>query len=70
WWLPEVMRMRARYDPPEGAVARLRAAADLASSHGSVALVRRCEADLGDLPSLGDLSGRGVRPLSSPAEGG
>jgi tetratricopeptide (TPR) repeat protein len=46
WWLPEVMRMRASYDPPEQAVARLRAAADLASSHGSVALVRRCEDEL------------------------
>jgi DNA-binding SARP family transcriptional activator len=43
WWLPEVMRMRAGFDPPEQAVARLRAAADLAAGHGSVALVRRCE---------------------------
>jgi DNA-binding SARP family transcriptional activator/tetratricopeptide (TPR) repeat protein len=42
WWLPEVMRMRASYDPPDGAVARLRAASDLASAQGSVALVRRC----------------------------
>jgi len=49
WWLPEVMRMRASYDPPDGAVARLRAASDLASSQGSVALVRRCEDDLRDL---------------------
>lgn len=46
WWLPEVMRMRAGYDPPGHAVTRLRAAADLASSHGSVALVRRCEEEL------------------------
>ena len=46
WWLPEVMRMRAGYDPPAQAVARLRAAAHLASSHGSVALVRRCEDEL------------------------
>ena len=49
WWLPEVMRMRARHDPPERAVARLRAAVGLASGHGSVALVRRCAADLHDL---------------------
>jgi hypothetical protein len=48
WWLPEVMRMRARHDPPERAVARLRTAVGLASSHGSVALVRRCAADLHD----------------------
>jgi DNA-binding SARP family transcriptional activator len=46
WWLPEVMRMRAGYDPPERAVARLRAAAALAASHGSVALARRCEDEL------------------------
>jgi hypothetical protein len=46
WWLPEVMRVRAGYDPPARAVARLRAAADLAAAHGSVALVRRCEDDL------------------------
>ena len=30
----------------EGAVARLRAAAELAAAHGSVALVRRCEDEL------------------------
>ena len=46
WWLPEVMRMRAAYDDEEAAVARLRAAARLASAHGSVALLRRCERDL------------------------
>jgi len=46
WWLPEVMRMRAAHDDPEAAVARLRAAARLASAHGSVALLRRCERDL------------------------
>jgi len=46
WWLPEVMRMRAGYDQRDGAVARLRAAAELAASHGSVALVRRCADDL------------------------
>jgi DNA-binding SARP family transcriptional activator/tetratricopeptide (TPR) repeat protein len=46
WWLPEVMRMRAAYDPPGQDLARLRAAADLATSHGSVALACRCEHDL------------------------
>jgi len=53
WWLPEVMRMRAAYDQEKPAVTRLRSAAALASAHGSVALLRRCERDL--------LS-RGVRP--------
>jgi hypothetical protein len=43
WWLPEVMRMRAAYDGGEAAVARLRRAAQMASAHGSVALLRRCE---------------------------
>jgi tetratricopeptide (TPR) repeat protein len=53
WWLPEVIRMRAGYDKtPEAALARLRAAAELASAHGSVALLRRCERDI---------EGRGVR---------
>ena len=56
WWLPEVMRMRAAYDEEQAAVARLLAAAQLASEHGSVALLRRCERDLGTrnvrLPAL------------------
>jgi len=59
WWLPEVQRMRALSDPDDLAVARLLAAADLASAHGSVALARRCEYDL---------AARGVRmPIASVA---
>jgi hypothetical protein len=47
WWLPEVMRMRAVYDTePGAALTRLRAAAQLAAGHGSVALLQRCEDDL------------------------
>lgn len=47
WWLPEVLRMRAALDPDEqSAVSRLRAAAELASAHGSAALLRRCERDI------------------------
>ena len=46
WWLPEVMRMRAAYDDGRAAVSRLQAAARMASGHGSVALLRRCERDL------------------------
>ena len=57
WWLPEVMRMRAAYDQEQAAVARLLAAARMAAEHGSVALLRRCEHDLGT---------RGVHP---PAPG-
>jgi hypothetical protein len=49
WWIPEVMRMRAAYDDHEPAVARLRSAARLASTHGSVALYRRCADDLAAL---------------------
>ena len=48
WWLPEVMRMRAAYDDPQAAVSRLRSAAQLASAHGSVTLLRRCRRDLGE----------------------
>jgi len=47
WWLPEVMRMRAAYDGEQAAVARLRSAAQLAAEHGSIALLQRCERDLG-----------------------
>jgi hypothetical protein len=46
WWLPEVMRMRAAYDGEQAALARLRSAAQLASAHGSIALLQRCERDL------------------------
>jgi hypothetical protein len=61
WWLPEVMRMRAAYDQEQAAIARLRAAAQLASEHGSVALARRCERDLG---TLGVRPAPGVRPAA------
>jgi DNA-binding SARP family transcriptional activator len=47
WWLPEVMRMRAAYDQGQPAIGRLLGAAQMASEHGSVALLRRCERDLG-----------------------
>jgi DNA-binding SARP family transcriptional activator/tetratricopeptide (TPR) repeat protein len=47
WWLPEVMRMRAACDE-QSAIPRLRSAAQLASAHGSVALLRRCEHDLAE----------------------
>ena len=47
WWLPEVMRMRAAYDDEQAAIARLLSAAKMAAEHGSVALLRRCERDLG-----------------------
>jgi hypothetical protein len=46
WWLPEVLRMRAAYDDEQAAIARLLAAAQMASSHGSAALLKRCEHDL------------------------
>jgi DNA-binding SARP family transcriptional activator len=46
WWLPEVLRMRAAYDDEQAAVTRLLSAAAMASEHGSVALLRRCERDL------------------------
>jgi DNA-binding SARP family transcriptional activator/tetratricopeptide (TPR) repeat protein len=57
WWLPEVMRVRAGYDDEQAAVTRLLSAARLASEHGSVALLRRCQRDL---------STRGVR-LTAPS---
>ena len=60
WWLPEVLRMRAAYDADDRkAVERLQSAAALASAHGSIALLRRCERDIGargaGLPVVGVL---------------
>ena len=55
WWMPEVMRMRAAYDEGQAAVSRLHAAAQMAASHGSVPLLRRCERDL---------VARGARPTA------
>jgi hypothetical protein len=46
------MRMRAAYDDEQAVTERLLSAAQLASEHGSVALLRRCQRDL---------SARGVR---------
>jgi len=60
WWLPEVMRMRAVYDGDQAAIARLLSAAQVASEQGSVALLRRCEHDLGTLNVR--LSAPGVPP--------
>ncbi len=77
WWLPEVMRMRAAYDEPEAAAARLRAAVRLAQQHGSIALLRRCEQDLAvrgvpssrsaflDTESAAGKAGNGSRTLRS-----
>ena len=68
WWLPEVLRMRATHeDSEQAALTRLRAAAALASAHGSVALLRRCERDIaafGGGHPAGDVrsGGSGVRP--------
>jgi DNA-binding SARP family transcriptional activator len=43
WWLPEVLRLRSAHDEPGAAADRLASAARLARSHGSIALLRRCE---------------------------
>jgi hypothetical protein len=48
WWLPEVMRLRAAYDGEEAAISRLRSAAEMATTHGSMGLLRRCERDLAE----------------------
>jgi DNA-binding SARP family transcriptional activator/tetratricopeptide (TPR) repeat protein len=54
WWLPEVTRARAAHDDTaDAAAARLAGAARLASDHGSVALLRRCERDLATSPPVG-----------------
>jgi DNA-binding SARP family transcriptional activator/tetratricopeptide (TPR) repeat protein len=60
WWLPEVMRVRARYDDADAAVARLRAGIALARRHGSVGHIRHLERDLADHGTRA--TGLGVRP--------
>ncbi len=46
WWLPEVLRLRAAFEPVESArLERLRAAVALASEQGSTALIERCRRD-------------------------
>jgi tetratricopeptide (TPR) repeat protein len=57
WFLPEVMRMRAAHDDEHAAIARLRSAAQLASEHGSVTVLRRCEHDLAGLTGEGSPAG-------------
>jgi DNA-binding SARP family transcriptional activator len=63
WWLPEVMRMRARHDDDPAAMSRLGNAAAMAWAHGSLALLWRCEADI-TARAGGRLSAAGVRPDS------
>ncbi len=46
WWLPEVLRMRASHDGDRQAGARLADAAQIASGHGSLLLLARCQRDL------------------------
>jgi DNA-binding SARP family transcriptional activator len=48
WWLPEVLRLRAGLESGEPAVARLRAAVELADKQRSRALEARSRADLMD----------------------
>ncbi len=46
WWLPEVLRRRARLLPPSAGAAMLEQAVAMARDHGSVTLLRRCCDDL------------------------
>jgi hypothetical protein len=56
WWLPEVQRIRAGYDTEPVAIGRLRAAARLAATQGSTALLLRCEHDLANRGIPADVS--------------
>jgi ATP/maltotriose-dependent transcriptional regulator MalT len=49
WWLPELLRQRARHDDGPGVVERLRSAVRLAEEQGSTALRERSERDLDEL---------------------
>jgi DNA-binding SARP family transcriptional activator len=48
WWLPEVMRQRARLEPGPAGVDLLRRAAELADAQSSPALAARARADLAE----------------------
>ena len=48
WWLPEVMRLRARSRPGDDAVDLLRRAEERAWRQSSPALAQRCRADLAE----------------------
>lgn len=50
---PDLVAAKIERDKEPAAISRLRSAAELASAHGSVALLRRCEHDL---------AGHGVHP--------
>jgi hypothetical protein len=49
WWMPEVLRARARLLSRDTAVPILRQAAILAKNQHSVVLQARCEQDLAEL---------------------
>jgi hypothetical protein len=46
WWLPEILRVRAAFEPGRGPSRRLEQAADLARSQSSTTLLARCRADI------------------------
>ncbi|MER5436326.1 AAA family ATPase [Streptomyces sp. NPDC002588] len=48
WWLPEVLRLRARLEPGPDAVSILERAADIAARQQSRVLESRCRRDLAD----------------------
>jgi hypothetical protein len=52
WWLPEVLRLRARLTTGDRAVSLLEQGRRLALSQSSRTLAARCEADLGALGVL------------------
>jgi hypothetical protein len=60
--------MRATYDEEQAAIPRLRSAAQMASAHGSVALLRRCEHDLGERVSASPLPAFRTRPEASASQ--
>jgi hypothetical protein len=49
WWLPEVLRQRARFRHGPDAVAALHEALALAEEQGSTTLAERCRLDLDSL---------------------
>lgn len=67
WWLPEVLRLRARLEPATQSRRLLERAAQHAVAQGSIVLERRCRMDLAALANASSGSAGTVRSVRGQA---
>lgn len=67
WWLPEVLRLRARLEPAPQSRRLLERAAQHAVAQGSIVLEQRCRMDLAALANAGSGRAGTVRSVSGQA---